>query len=207
MLGLPGKDEQIANYQTTVRNMANSWDSDPRDSLDAEFGLANHRPGAGTRRRACNRIRLRGSSNSAGGAKSFVAKADERLATLVVEDEPVLTHEQMWENFAYFMHAVLPIAEEVGVKIALHPDDPPVPMLGGVPRIFGSVEGFREGRRNCQQLGVRTRSLPGLLFGNAGRAHQCHAHDRAVWTGRKNSLHSFPGRAGNSANLPGMLHW
>jgi mannonate dehydratase len=37
------------------------------------------------------------------------------------------------------------VAEEVGVKIALHPDDPPVPMLGGVPRIFGSVEGFEKG--------------------------------------------------------------
>ena len=144
MLGQPGKDEQIANYQTTVRNMGTAgipilgihW---MPNSVWRTTGQAPGRGGAHVTAFDSRVI------EQAGGAKSFVAKADERMATLVVEDEPVLTHEQMWENFAYFMHAVLPIAEEVGVKIALHPDDPPVPMLGGVPRIFGSVEGFEKG--------------------------------------------------------------
>jgi mannonate dehydratase len=49
----------------------------------------------------------------------------------------------MWENYAYFMRAVLPVAEEAGVRLALHPDDPPVASLGGVARLFRGFEGFR----------------------------------------------------------------
>jgi len=43
------------------------------------------------------------------------------------------------------MKAVLPVAEEFGVRLALHPDDPPVESLGGVARLFRSFEGFRKG--------------------------------------------------------------
>ena len=49
----------------------------------------------------------------------------------------------MFANYVYFMKAVLPVAEEAGVKMALHPDDPPVPMLGGVARIFREPAGFK----------------------------------------------------------------
>jgi mannonate dehydratase len=38
---------------------------------------------------------------------------------------------------------VAPVPEEAGVMIGVHPDDPPVPMLGGIPRIFSSFEGYR----------------------------------------------------------------
>src|SRR5690606_30842365 len=48
--------------------------------------------------------------------------------------------EQMWDNYLYFMERVMPVAEEAGVKIALHPDDPPVPELGGIARIFSGPE-------------------------------------------------------------------
>jgi mannonate dehydratase len=41
------------------------------------------------------------------------------------------------------MRAVIPVAEAAGVKLALHPDDPPVEMLGGVARLFRHVEGFK----------------------------------------------------------------
>ncbi len=51
--------------------------------------------------------------------------------------------EQMWDNYYYFMERVLPVAEEAGVTLALHPDDPPVPELGGIARLFGSFEGFK----------------------------------------------------------------
>ena len=54
-----------------------------------------------------------------------------------------ITEEQMWANYDYFIKAVLPVAEEEGVKLALHPDDPPVPMLGGVARIFTEPAGFK----------------------------------------------------------------
>ena len=41
------------------------------------------------------------------------------------------------------MEAVLPVAEEAGVKIALHPDDPPVAALGGIARVFYQPENFK----------------------------------------------------------------
>jgi mannonate dehydratase len=55
----------------------------------------------------------------------------------------VYTQDEIWENYTYFIRQVVPVAEEQGVKIGIHPDDPPVPMLGGVPRcIFGNFDGY-----------------------------------------------------------------
>ena len=51
--------------------------------------------------------------------------------------------DEMWENLAYFLKAAVPAAEEAGVKVALHPDDPPVPSIGGVARIIRSPEAYR----------------------------------------------------------------
>lgn len=50
--------------------------------------------------------------------------------------------EQLWENCHYFLKAVLPVAEACGVKLALHPDDPPRPIFG-LPRIAKNVEDYR----------------------------------------------------------------
>lgn len=47
-----------------------------------------------------------------------------------------ITAEELWNNYAYFLDAVIPEAEKNGVKLALHPDDPPVPRLGDVERIM-----------------------------------------------------------------------
>ena len=46
-----------------------------------------------------------------------------------------LDEERLWENLAYFLEAVVPVAEESGVKMAIHPDDPPWPVFG-LPRII-----------------------------------------------------------------------
>ena len=51
-----------------------------------------------------------------------------------------ITEEKMWENYDHFLSAVLPVAEEAGVTLALHPDDPPLPMLRGVARILHSPD-------------------------------------------------------------------
>jgi mannonate dehydratase len=60
------------------------------------------------------------------------------------KDGPFITEDQMWSNYTYFMKAVLPVAEEEGLKLALHPDDPPVPMLGGVARLFYKPDNFKK---------------------------------------------------------------
>ena len=51
--------------------------------------------------------------------------------------EPLrITQETLWENLRYFLEAILPAAERHGIRIALHPDDPPVPRLKDVERIL-----------------------------------------------------------------------
>ena len=55
-----------------------------------------------------------------------------------------ITQEQLWENYAYFIRAVVPEAERCGVKLALHPDDPPMAKLGDVGRIMISYENIHK---------------------------------------------------------------
>ena len=53
------------------------------------------------------------------------------------------TKEEIWDNFTSFIQEVAPVAEETGVKIGIHPDDPPQPELAGIPRcIFSSYDGY-----------------------------------------------------------------
>jgi mannonate dehydratase len=57
----------------------------------------------------------------------------------------VFTKEEIWENYTYFIKKVVPVAEEAGVRIGIHPDDPPQPVLAGVPRcIFSSFDGYKK---------------------------------------------------------------
>ncbi|MEW6755644.1 MAG: mannonate dehydratase [Candidatus Latescibacterota bacterium] len=54
------------------------------------------------------------------------------------------SEQEIWDNYEYFIRRVVPVAEEAGVYIGIHPDDPPVYPLGGVPRcVFGTFEGYR----------------------------------------------------------------
>lgn len=48
---------------------------------------------------------------------------------------PSATPEQLWDRLRRFLHDVLPVAEEAGVKLALHPDDPPTPTIRAQPRL------------------------------------------------------------------------
>jgi sugar phosphate isomerase/epimerase len=53
-----------------------------------------------------------------------------------------LAEAEMWEHYERFLDAVLPVAEEAGATLCLHPDDPPVESIGGVPRLFRNFENF-----------------------------------------------------------------
>ncbi len=48
---------------------------------------------------------------------------------------PSITTDELWRRLADFLEAILPVAEEAGVKLALHPDDPPLPTMRGQPRL------------------------------------------------------------------------
>lgn len=54
-----------------------------------------------------------------------------------------ITAQELWDNYTYFIKAVVPGAEKYGIKLALHPDDPPVPRLGNVERIMISKANIR----------------------------------------------------------------
>jgi mannonate dehydratase len=51
--------------------------------------------------------------------------------------------DDIWANYTYFVKAVLPVAEEAGVKMALHPDDPPLAMMNGVAKLFVHYDGYK----------------------------------------------------------------
>jgi mannonate dehydratase len=50
-------------------------------------------------------------------------------------DAPPITHEELWRRLDDFLGEVLPVAEKAGVKLAAHPDDPPMPTMRGQPRL------------------------------------------------------------------------
>ena len=55
-----------------------------------------------------------------------------------------ITAKELWENYEYFIKAVIPYAEKYGIKLGLHPDDPPVSRLGDVERIMISKENIKK---------------------------------------------------------------
>lgn len=69
-----------------------------------------------------------------------------------------VSREAIWEALDYFLQEVIPVAEEAGVKLALHPDDPPIESLQGVPRIINSPEAYE------QVLGYYNSEYNGITF-------------------------------------------
>jgi mannonate dehydratase len=60
--------------------------------------------------------------------------------------EDVGTHSlgEMWANITYFLKAIVPTAEESGVRLALHPNDPPVPLSRGSEQIMATLDGWKK---------------------------------------------------------------
>ncbi len=57
--------------------------------------------------------------------------------------EAEISSEMLWDNYTYFLKAVIPYAEKYNIRLALHPDDPPLDKLGGVSRIMISYENIK----------------------------------------------------------------
>jgi mannonate dehydratase len=89
-----------------------------------------------------NWLRTNISTPSRGG--SVVTSFDNTL----MKDAPPTDHgpiseEKLWETLEHFLKRVLPVAEKAGVKLAMHPDDPPLSPIRGVGRIMRSVENYQ----------------------------------------------------------------
>lgn len=69
--------------------------------------------------------------------------------------QPACTSEELWARVGWFLDELLPVAEQAGVRLAAHPDDPPVPELRGTPRLvhrvelYDRLEALRPSRSNC----------------------------------------------------------
>jgi mannonate dehydratase len=61
-----------------------------------------------------------------------------------LEREGARTLDEMWANITYFLKAVIPVAEQSGVRLALHPNDPPAPISRGSQQIMGSLAGWKK---------------------------------------------------------------
>ena len=122
-LGLPGRDEDIDRYRRMLANMG---------KLGLKVLCFNFMAGVGW-------FRSRNDLTERGGALTSGFDISE-----IHNDVPLaITEEQLWDNLFYFLKAVVPAASEAGVKLGMHPDDPPVSPLLGYSRILTSAEAYR----------------------------------------------------------------
>lgn len=125
-LGLPGRDEEIEDICLFLRNMG---------VLDIPVWCYNFLAKISWGRTSFT-------TRGRGGA--LVSSYDHELMRKApLTDAGVVTEEQMWENLAYFLERVIPVAEEAGVKMAMHPDDPPLSPFRGIGRIRCSLDNFQ----------------------------------------------------------------
>ncbi len=119
---LPGRDEEIERMCTLIKNMG---------KLGIEvlcYNFATH----------FNWSRTQTDFPERGGA--FVTAYDHStIDHSQITEAGIITAEQLWENLTYLQKAIVPVAEEAGVKLAIHPDDPPVDHIQNVARILNSA--------------------------------------------------------------------
>ena len=124
--GKPGRDEQIDNWCKVLRAIGAAGVS----TTTTTFYAISH---------------FRTSTTYGRGGISYSSfDYEEHMKDPPHFPDLAIGEEQLWENIEYFLQRVVPVAEEAGVKIALHPDDPPIPQpLGGAARIMVSIENFQ----------------------------------------------------------------
>ena len=140
-LGLPGRDEAIERYNNFNKILGKAgipvvymtWE--PNQVLTTRFGVGS-----------CTR-----------DAIGRIVDIEE-LKTHPYSHGRLFTKEEMWENFKYWLDRTLPVCEEANVKIALHPNDPPVDCLWGISNLITSAEDYKhafELAGNSPYLGMK----------------------------------------------------
>lgn len=124
-LGLPGRDEDIERYRTFLRSCG---------KLGIKVAPYDFHPG---NTYTTSMIERRGYRARQFDLQDFRAKVEKQRF------ERVYSADDIWATYTYFVKATLPVAEEAGVKMALHPDDPPLAMMNGVAKLFINYEGYR----------------------------------------------------------------
>lgn len=125
-LGVDGRDEEIENYIAAIKALSNV--GIPVLCYNFMAGLSWYR----TRVDAPGR----------GGA--LITDFDNAAAKALGRTQwGEISEDKMWDNITYFLKAVIPVAEKAGIKMALHPDDPPLSPLRGIGRIVTSAANYR----------------------------------------------------------------
>jgi mannonate dehydratase len=125
-LGQPGRDEDIEKFQTFLRDLGR---------LGVFCSKIDFHPG---NTYTTNMIESpRGYKVREFSVDDFKSKVEKRRF------DREYTADDIWANYTYFIKAVLPVAEIANVRLALHPDDPPMPMMNGVAKIFTHYDGIR----------------------------------------------------------------
>lgn len=125
-LGQPGRDQDIEKFQTFIRNLGRAGiysskiDFHPGNTYTTKM-IETPR---GYRAREFS-------------VDDFKTKGEKQRF------ERTYSADDMWANYTYFIKAVLPVAEKANVRLALHPDDPPIPMMNGVAKIFTHYNGIQ----------------------------------------------------------------
>ena len=129
---LPGRDEEIENMRTLIRNMG-------RLGIEVLcYNFATHFNWS----RTDTNIKERGGALVTGYDHS---KIDHTQIT----EAGIITAERLWENLEYLQKAIVPVAEEAGVKLAIHPDDPPVEHIQHVARILNTPQAMERAIDLC----------------------------------------------------------
>ncbi|MGH2352378.1 MAG: mannonate dehydratase, partial [Chloroflexota bacterium] len=127
--GQPGREEVIDRMIASIRAAGEAG------FPVVEYNFYNHRAVEGY-----------GDQPGRGGCR-YTDYDDARMRPLSPRPEMPdlleLTAEQTWEHFAYFLRAVVPVAEAAGVRLAVHPNDPPPPTSRGAAQVLGSLEGMQ----------------------------------------------------------------
>jgi len=172
-LGLPGRDEEIEQVCDLVRNLG---------ALGIPVWCYEWMPVFNWLRTSTT-VSARGGAMATGYDHELMRKAPPTEYGEVTED-------QLWENLKYFLERVVPVAEEAGVRLAMHPDDPPLSPIRGLGRIMRSVENFQKlidlapspvnGIALCQgNFTLMTDDLPGVIrhFGQQQKIFFVHFRD------------------------------
>jgi mannonate dehydratase len=124
--GRPGRDEEIAKVKASIVAAGKAG------LPVVEYNFYAHRA-------------MEGYYEVVGRAGAGYTGFDyERMKDLPpLPEEGAHTLEEMWANITYFLKAVIPVAEQSNVRLALHPNDPPAPLSRGSEQIMGTVEGWK----------------------------------------------------------------
>src|SRR6202522_971022 len=133
-LNLPGRDQKIEEYKQYLRNLGQAG---IYYTTYAHMGNGMWSSGRAVIRGASGRECDMASPNKVG-------VWDGKMFYEPLSHGRKFSADEIWENYTYFIKQVAPVAEEVNVRIGIHPDDPPEPELAGVPRcIFANYEGYK----------------------------------------------------------------